>query len=92
MSADFIIAETETFQKQLGKNPQYRRLYEKVSTYVYPILRKNPFVGPNIKRLTGNLSEFYRFRIGDYRLFYSVDQRQVTVFIIRLDHRKEAYR
>ena len=92
MSADFSIAETEAFHKQLRKSPQLRRVYEKISTYVYPILRKNPFVGPNIKRLGGNLSEFYRFRIGDYRLFYTVDQRQVMVFIIRIEHRKEAYR
>lgn len=56
------------------------------------MLRENPFFGPNIKRLKGEFADVYRYRIGDYRLFYTVEQSKVTVFILRLDHRKEAYR
>jgi mRNA interferase RelE/StbE len=72
-SSNYRIAETDTFRKQLNKNRDYQRIYRKIRDYVYPLLRENPFFGPNIKHLRGDLSEFYRYRIGDYRLFYTID-------------------
>lgn len=90
-SSSYRIAETDTFRKQLNKNREYRRIYRKIRDYVYPLLRENPFFGPNIKRFRGDLSEFYRYRIGDYRLFYTIDVDKVIVFVVRLDHRKDAY-
>ena len=85
------IAETKTFQKEIGK-PQCKGIYTKIVDYVYPMLRENPFFGPNIKRLKGNYAEFYRFRIGNYHLFYKVSQETMTVFIVSIEHRKDAYR
>lgn len=88
----FRIAETEGFRKQLKKNPELKRVYKKITDYVYPILKDNPFFGSNIKRLRDPLSDYYRYRIGDYRLFYSVDQDEIVVVIVKLQHRKDAYR
>ena len=88
---NFKIAETSTFQKEIAKS-QYRNIYRKIADYVYPMLRENPFFGPNIKRLKGNYSDFYRFRIGQYRVFYKVHQDIVTVYIVGIEHRKDAYR
>ena len=58
----------------------------------YPILRENPLFGPNIKRLKGEYKEIYRYRIGDYRLFYKVSEETVIVFIIVIENRKDAYK
>ena len=69
--AEFKIAETETFQKKI-QSPTYRQLYSKIYDFVYPVLRENPYFGNNIKKLKGELKEVYRFRIGDYRLFYKI--------------------
>ena len=91
-SGRFRIAETESFQKQLKKNPELKRVYRKIREYVYPLLRENPYYGPNIKRLRENLSEYYRYRIGDYRLFYSIDDDEVIVIVVKLGHRQSAYR
>ncbi len=91
MSDRFKIAETDSFKKKIQKN-EYKRLYKKIEEYVYPLLRRNPFFGPNIKRLKGNYSEFLRFRIGDYRLFYTIDNEKIIVFIIDKVHRKDAYK
>jgi mRNA interferase RelE/StbE len=55
-------------------------------------LRNNPFLGPNIKRLKGELSSIYRYRVGDYRLFYTLDQEKKLVFIMDITNRKDAYR
>ena len=80
MQNKFRIAETDTFQKEIEKN-EYKRLYKKIKEYVYPILERNPYYGPNIKRLKGRFSEFYRFRIRDYRLFYTIDNEMSRVII-----------
>lgn len=37
-------------------------------------------------------SDGYRLRIGDYRIVYIVDDREQTVDIIRVAHRREVYR
>lgn len=59
---------------------------------VYPMLRREPHFGPNIKRLKGEFSDFYRYRIGDYRLFYTIEETDVVVVVADLRSRQEAYR
>ncbi|MDX9801198.1 MAG: type II toxin-antitoxin system RelE/ParE family toxin [Spirochaetia bacterium] len=87
---NFQIAETVSFAKKIQK-PKYNRLYIKVVEYVYPILRRNPYFGPNIKRLKGQYSDYYRYRIGDYRLFYKIKNETIMIFIVDIKHRKDAY-
>lgn len=85
----FSIAETKTFEKT--KATLDAKLYLKIKNIVYPQLRENPFFGPNIKKLRGEFEGFYRFRLGNYRLFYLVDNETVMVFIVDCKHRQEAY-
>ena len=89
--AKYRIAETETFEKKI-KSTKYKSLYKKIKEYVYPMLRKNPYFGSNIKKLKGNYKDLYRFRIGDYRLFYKISEDTVIVFIIDIETRKSAYK
>jgi mRNA interferase RelE/StbE len=35
---------------------------------------------------------FYRIRVGDYRVIYQVADRRILVTIIRIGHRRDAYR
>ena len=86
----YKIAETETFSRKI-KESRNKSLYNKITDYVYPILRENPFFGPNIKKLKGEFKDVYRYRIGKYRLFYTVSQETVIVFIIGIEARKDAY-
>lgn len=83
MSDKFKIAETETFQKVI-KQTKFKKIYTKITTYIYPQLQKNPFYGPNIKKLKGEYAAFYRYCIGSYRLFYQVSKNKITVFIVTL--------
>ena len=87
----YRIAETETFKKKI-KSTKYKSLYKKIKEYVYPILRENPYFGSNIKKLKGNYKDLYRFRIGDYRLFYKILEDTVMVFIVDIETRKDAYK
>ena len=35
---------------------------------------------------------FYRIRVGDYRVIYSVDENSKTVYVVRIGKRDEVYR
>ncbi len=54
-------------------------------------LEKEPSHHSNIKRLAGKLSGHYRYRVGDYRVIYRIDERQEIVFVLRIAHRRQAY-
>jgi mRNA interferase RelE/StbE len=44
-----------------------------------------------VQKLAGS-GELYRVRVGDYRVVYSIADRQLIVEIIRVRHRKDVYR
>ena len=66
--------------------------YKKITDYIYPQLKLNPFFGNNIKKLKGEFEAIYRYRIGDYRLFYQIENDKVLIIIWNIDDRKDAYR
>jgi mRNA interferase RelE/StbE len=88
---NFQIAEAETFSKKINSN-KFKHLYRKITDDIYPIIKSNPFYGINIKRLKGDYREIYRFRIGDYRLFYKIEEKMKIVFILNIENRKDAYK
>lgn len=87
----FSIAETESFQKKI-ESRDFKHLKNKIENYVYPILRTNPFFGPNIKKLKGEFEGIYRYRIGSYRLFYIIEEGKLLVISIDIEKRKDAYK
>ena len=55
-------------------------------------LRTHPTDGTAIKRLKGHLREYFRYRVGDYRLVYTVEQKSRVVYVDYIQHRKDVYR
>ena len=86
---NFQIAETKEFGKNIKKLDS--KIYTKIKTIVYPQLKKNPFYGTNIKKLKGEYEGIYRYRLGNYRLFYIVDNDKVIVVTTTLSHRQGVY-
>jgi len=91
LSREFEIAETEDFSRKL-KTHDYVSLISKIENFVYPQLRVNPFYGPNIKKLKGQFKDLYRYRIGNFRLFYGIDSNKIIVIIIDIKKRKDSYK
>jgi mRNA interferase RelE/StbE len=54
-------------------------------------LEQTPRFHPNIKALKGDYTGYYRYRIGDYRVIYSVDDELVQVLVIAIAHQSQAY-
>ena len=46
---------------------------------------------PDAKKLEGE-EEFYRIKIGDYRIVYQVHKKSLFILMIRIGHRKEVHR
>ena len=42
--------------------------------------------------LTGDLTGFYKFRVGDYRVLYEILQDEQILVIHQIGHRREVYR
>ena len=51
-------------------------------------LAQDPYIG---KRLLGDLSGFYRYRVGKYRIIYTIYEERVEIEVIKLGHRREIY-
>jgi len=44
-----------------------------------------------VRRLSGSM-QGWRIRVGDYRIVYQIDDDAHAVIIVRVKHRREAYR
>jgi len=91
---EYRIFETGQFQADLETNLGARKdkLTVKLQTLVYPQLRQQPHFGKNIRKLRDYRPETWRYRIGDHRFFYAIDDGQKTIFLIAADIRPKAYR
>ena len=43
------------------------------------------------KPLSGNLNEFWRYRIGAYRIICKIEDEHVLILVMRIAHRSQAY-
>lgn len=54
-------------------------------------LEREPRRHPNIRALKGPLAGCYRYRVGDFRVVYSIDDTHREVHVAAIAHRREAY-
>lgn len=90
--------------KKNSKNEQYmvyflpaadmelQKLPEKIQKQIMPVILslKNPFQVAAIK--IKNKENTFRVRTGDYRVLYKIYSSERIVVIIKISHRKKAYR
>ena len=76
----------ESVQKDLTSIPkkELKRILNRIET-----LKSNPRP-PGCEKLTGQ--ERYRLRHGQYRILYSVQDDDLTVWVVKVGHRKDVYR
>lgn len=54
-------------------------------------LENNPRHGNNIKPLKGKFAGSWRYRVGDLRVVYRINDQNVTVFVIAIAKRSDVY-
>lgn len=89
----FKIFETVQFLEDLTQDfeGQGERIRKKLSGFVYPQLRNNPYLGKNIKKLKNYKPDTWRYRIGGYRFFYEINEKEHVVYMVAADSRKDSY-
>ena len=90
---DHRLFETEQFQKDLRRIARsgQQEMLEKLRRVVYPQLRSHPHFGPHLRRLKGFEPPTWRHRIGAWRFFYEIDERDRIVSLLAASHRGSAY-
>ena len=85
----YAIEFLDSAKKQLSKMDIYSR--KKILKYISGVLAK--IDDPRLlgKALTGNLGEFWRYRIGDFRILCKIDDARIVILITKIAHRKNAY-
>lgn len=54
-------------------------------------LEREPRRHGNIKRLTGRLAGLLRYRVGDWRVLYRIEEEASRVIVLVIAHRREVY-
>lgn len=78
-------------EKELRKLPRnvqiriIRFLLERVATLENPRVLGEALKGPTF-------GEFWKFRVGDYRLITSIQDERVTILVVRVGNRREIYK
>lgn len=82
----YSIQYTPEAVKQLSKldKPVAKKIVEYMKT-----VADNPFAKG--KGLTGSLREFWRYRVGDYRVISLIKKETLIVLVVRAGHRKDVY-
>ena len=44
------------------------------------------------KGLTGSLSQYWRYRVGDYRILAEITDAEIIIIIVEVGHRRDIYR
>jgi mRNA interferase RelE/StbE len=85
---------TDEFLKSIDKlQKRDKALIEnKLKEYVYPQIKSEPHFGINIKKLRGYEPNTWRYRIGNYRVFYTIDENDLLVLLLVVESRNKAYR
>lgn len=85
MPADKLILEKPA-EKDLRRLPSH--VHQKI-VYTLRNIKSNPLLGV---RLHGKFNEYYKVRIGDYRVVYSFNSKKSMVVVVKIEHRQGVYR
>lgn len=82
---------SESAERELGKlDPQHRKrilkfLYERIARLENPRSIGQALHG-------SELGEFWKYRVGDFRLVCKIEDERLVVLVLRVGHRREVYR
>lgn len=75
---------------------ELRRLDRKTAARILDVLEKRIAVLDDPRTLGAPLrgahQGYWRWRIGDYRLIARIEDRRITILVVRIGHRREVYR
>lgn len=91
MGYNLVITEAAT--KELKRIPakMQDRLFEKIESLAQ---EPKPYGYKKLKNFDmpgSNANDYFRIRVGDYRVIYTIEDEQITIFVLKIAHRKDVY-
>jgi mRNA interferase RelE/StbE len=85
------VYELKFLGKAVGDLRKIDRAHQKIIKEKLLILAENPgALKTNIKKLAID-EDFYRLRVGSYRVIFKKEEKRLIILILRIGHRKEIY-
>ena len=81
---------TPEAEKQLGKTD--RQSVKRIINFLRERIATAEDPRSLGKALKGVLREFWRYRVGDYRIMCRIEDDRLLVLVVRVAHRREVYR
>ena len=76
----------QRIEKEIDKLPI--RIQDRVDK-AFGRIKDNPIEGV---KLHGRLSDYYKYKIGDYRVIYTFVAKESRVEVVRVEHRQGVYK
>lgn len=86
----YLFKTDEHFEKEFKKLDKPIQLLIKQWINKHLISCENPRQWG--KSLVGNLKEYWRYRIGNYRLLVKIKDNELVIIAIEIEHRKSVYK
>jgi len=83
----YRIEVTPAARRDLSKLP--KDILRRIDSHIIA-LTEDPFPS-GAKKLQGS-EDFFRIRVGDYRIIYTVERQRLVILLIRIGHRRSIYR
>lgn len=89
-STKWSLEFTEKASKDFNKLDT--EIYRRVTHFIDNSLLKTD--NPRLlgKQLSGNLKEYWSYRIGDYRLICEIHDHKLTIIAVKIAHRRDVYK
>lgn len=89
----YKIVITESAAKELKRIPakMQDRIFEKIQDLAEEPKPHSHKKLKNFDMPGSDQDDYYRIRVGDYRVIYTVENEQITIFIMKIAHRKDVY-
>ena len=89
----YKIVFKESVKKELKRLPTKTqdRILDKIESLAddpkqYGVIKMTEFDLPSLP-----FNDYYRVRVGDYRIVYAIEDKIITITIVKIAHRKEVY-
>jgi len=80
------------FDKKFEKN--FKKIDKTIQKRIKNYLKDKVAIAPYSygKPLSGDLSDFWRYRVGNYRIICRIKDEELIVLVIEIDHRSKVYK
>jgi mRNA interferase RelE/StbE len=86
----WTIEYTETSRRQLKKLD--RQVARRMVDFMDQRVAKAKDPRSLGKALSGVLGAFWRYRVGDYRIIVSIEDKRIRILVVAIGNRREVYR